>query len=118
VLSDVPTFEADPAWRLRTRLIPARRSIASWLRNPGASDPGFAPPTNNPHFALADALLARAAAGFDGVMLVDMKAPFCATVTQCVYRQGDVLLYSDSNHLSTAGSFYAVRNLRLPDIER
>ncbi|MGB6691001.1 MAG: acyltransferase family protein [Terracidiphilus sp.] len=114
IFSDVPTFEIDPIWRVRSRLIPARRGLASWLGVQDASDPGVAAPSRDPHFAVADSLLAQTVSRLPGVALVDLKLALCAAPAQCTYRQGDSLLYGDSNHLSTEGALYALRDFRFP----
>ena len=114
VLSDVPTFEIDPLWRVRSQSIPARRRLAEWLGVQNASDPGVAAPTSDPHFARADALLAQIVSAVPAAALVDLKPALCTGPALCSYRQGGALLYGDSNHLSAEGALYAMRDFRIP----
>jgi hypothetical protein len=114
VFEDVPSFEIDPLWRVRSARIPARRRLAAWLGNRDAVDPGFAPPDANPNIAAANSLLRQTVAGVAGVELVDLTPALCGTASECVYRSGDNLLYDDSSHLSTFGSMYALRDFQLP----
>jgi peptidoglycan/LPS O-acetylase OafA/YrhL len=114
VLRDTPTFAVDPAWRIRTRVIPARRVLAQWLRVHDATDPGLAAPESDPHAALANILLDEAISESKNAVLVDLAPALCNHLGQCLYRDGDKLFYGDANHLSPAGAVFAVRNLRLP----
>jgi peptidoglycan/LPS O-acetylase OafA/YrhL len=114
VLKDVPGFDRDPLWRVRSQQIPARRRLAAWLGVHDASDPGYATPASDLHTALADSLLDQAVSDSPGVRLVDLKPALCDQLDHCAYSDGNKLLYDDTNHLSTAGALYAVRDLRLP----
>jgi len=114
VIQDVPSFEIDPLWRVRTARIPARRTLAAWLGVQDAADPGFAPPDPNPNRTLAASLVSQAVAALPGVELVDPIPALCSSPTQCAYRSQDNLLYGDSSHLSPEGALYALRNFRLP----
>lgn len=114
VIEDVPSFEIDPLWRVRSARIPVRRRLAAWLGIQDAVDPGFAPPDANPNIAAANSLLRQTVAGVTGVQLVDLNPALCSTASECVYRSGDNLLYDDSSHLSTYGSIYALRDFQLP----
>ena len=109
---DVPGFTADPVWRVRTERIPARRALARWLSISDAADMGSAPQATDPHIALANTLLDKAAAESSGVPRVDFNAALCDGHGECTYRNGDILFYIDSNHLSAAGALYAAGNLR------
>lgn len=114
VVEDVPSFEIDLLWRVRSTRIPARRRLATWLGIQAVTDPGFASPNPNPNFALADSLLRQAATGSPAVPLVDLNPALCNAPAECAYRFGENLLYSDSSHLSNFGALYALRNFRLP----
>jgi peptidoglycan/LPS O-acetylase OafA/YrhL len=114
VVEDVPSFEIDLLWRVRSTRIPARRRLATWLGIQAVTDPGFASPNPNPNFALADSLLRQAATGSPAVPLVDLNPALCSAPAECAYRFGENLLYSDSSHLSNFGALYALRNFRLP----
>jgi peptidoglycan/LPS O-acetylase OafA/YrhL len=118
VLKDVPGFEVDPMWRTRTQQIPARRALSAWLRIPGAADPGSAAPAIDSHIALADSLLEVSVDDAPGASLIDLRSALCSGVDECAYRDGQRLLYDDTNHLSTAGALYAVRDLRLPEVAK
>jgi peptidoglycan/LPS O-acetylase OafA/YrhL len=114
VIEDVPAFEIDPLWRVRSARIPARRRLATWLGAQDADDPGFATPDANPNFSLANSLLRQSSGAVTGVEIVDLDSNLCSASTSCLYRSGDNLLYDDSSHLSTYGSIYALRGFRLP----
>jgi peptidoglycan/LPS O-acetylase OafA/YrhL len=114
VIEDVPSFEIDPLWRVRSAHIPARRRFTAWLGIQDAIDPGFALPDANPNIAAANSLLRQTVAGVTGVQLVDLNPALCSASGECIYRSGDQLLYDDSSHLSTFGSIYALRDFRLP----
>jgi peptidoglycan/LPS O-acetylase OafA/YrhL len=114
VIEDVPSFEIDPLWRVRSARILARRRLSAWLGIRDAIDPGFAPPDANPNIAAANSLLHQAVARVPGVQLVDLNPALCSASSECVYRSGEQLLYDDSSHLSTFGSIYALRDFRLP----
>jgi peptidoglycan/LPS O-acetylase OafA/YrhL len=114
VIEDVPGFETDPLWRIRSSRIPARRALAAWLGARDAVDTGFAPPDANPNIALANSLLRLSAGAVTGVEIVDLDSNLCSASTGCLYRSGDNLLYDDSSHLSTYGAIYALRGFRLP----
>jgi peptidoglycan/LPS O-acetylase OafA/YrhL len=114
VIEDVPGFEIDPRWRVRSARIPVRRKLAAWLGIQDAVDPGLAPSDANPNIALANSLLRQTVAGVTGVELVDLNPDLCSASNECFYRSGENLLYNDSSHLSTYGAMYALRDFRLP----
>jgi peptidoglycan/LPS O-acetylase OafA/YrhL len=114
VLEDVPMFDADPLWRVRTAQIPVRRDLARWLGLEEGNDPGFASPRVSSTTSETSALLREAIAKVPNVELVDLKSAFCGTPGDCLYRDGDRLLYSDTQHLSAVGAQYALRDFQLP----
>jgi peptidoglycan/LPS O-acetylase OafA/YrhL len=114
VVRDVPAFDVDPLWRVRTQQIPARRTLAAWLGLRGADDPGFDVPASDPHAVLANSLLDEAVVAAKPAALVDLWPALCDASGECAYRDGDKLLYDDANHLSAAGAMRAVRNFQLP----
>lgn len=116
VLKDVPGFVVDPVWRIRSQQIPVRRRLTACLGVHDATDPGFSSPASDAHTVLADSLLDQAVSDSPGARLVDLRPALCNQVDRCVYSDGDKLLYDDSNHLSTAGALYAVRDLRLTEM--
>ncbi len=109
VIEDVPGFEVDPLWRVRSARIPARRRLTAWLEIADSVDTGFTSPDANANIALADSLLRRGVADLHGVELVDLQPALCNTETECAYRVENNLLYDDSSHLSTFGAGYALR---------
>jgi peptidoglycan/LPS O-acetylase OafA/YrhL len=116
VFEDVPNFMFDPVMRARTTRIPARRALAAWLGGLDASDPGLASPDLNPEAAPATSAVRDAVAEFSDVTLVDLKSKLCSSASQCAYRDGDRLFYSDSQHLTPDGAQYALRGFRLPEL--
>ena len=116
VMEDVPSFEIDPVWKVRSQRIPARRQLALWLGIRDAADPGFAPPARDQSIAASTSLVEEAVAGVKGASLVDPRPELCANPDQCVYRRGETLLYGDSSHLSPDGARYALREFRLPPL--
>lgn len=119
VFDDIPAFNFEPAWRLDSTAIPARRALAALLHVNNVADIGAAAPqdADSGHVAsaaAASALLVQALAAQPTIMLVDLRSSLCNSQTQCFYRVADQLLYSDNNHLSPAGARYVLRNFRLP----
>ena len=117
VVEDTPNFTFDPMMTVRTARIPARRALAYWLGAAEAADPGVAPPVAEPSIPLSIALLEQTAAQLPGVTLLDPKPALCASSTQCMYRDGDSLLFIDSSHLSPEGASRALCDLRLSAIQ-
>jgi peptidoglycan/LPS O-acetylase OafA/YrhL len=116
VFEDVPNFVFDPVLRTRTARIPARHALAVLLGALDASDPGFASPDLVPEAAVAISAVREAVADFPDVALVDLKSKMCRNASQCAYRDGDRLLYSDSHHITPDGAQYALRGFRLPTL--
>jgi len=114
VLEDVPEFAIDPLWRVKMQRIPARRRLAQWLAIADDSDPGFDAADRSPNIALSISLLEQTVAQSKRVQLIDPVPALCGNSGQCVYRNGDRLLYVDSDHLSPDGAVYALRNFQLP----
>jgi hypothetical protein len=94
--------------------IPARRRLAQWLAIADDSDPGFDAADRSPNIALSISLLEQTVAQSKRVQLIDPVPALCGNSGQCVYRNGDRLLYVDSDHLSPDGAVYALRNFQLP----
>jgi len=116
VLNDIPTFDTDPLWRMRTQSIPARHGLAGLLHIPNAADPGSSPPSADAHTAVARTLLAAAVAQSPGAQLIDPAPALCTTSGECAYRNAQTLFYTDSNHLSTAGSLFVAEHLDLQEL--
>jgi hypothetical protein len=100
--------------RALTARIPARHALAVLQGALDTSDPGFASSDLVPEAAVAISAVREAVAGFPDVALVDLKSKMCRNASQCAYRDGDRLLYSDSHHITPDGAQYALRGLRLP----
>lgn len=100
--------------RTLTARIPARHALAVLLGALDASDPGFASPDVVPEAGVAISAVREAVAAFPDVALVDLKSKMCRNASQCAYRDGDRLLYSDSHHITPDGAQYALRGFRLP----
>jgi peptidoglycan/LPS O-acetylase OafA/YrhL len=114
VMNDVPRFDFDPFWKLRSSQIPIRYTIASWMGVQDTRDTGFALPQDSSSEALATFLLQKTLAAFPEATLVDLKRALCNEAGQCAYRKGNKLLYFDSDHLTIEGARYALRDFRLP----
>jgi peptidoglycan/LPS O-acetylase OafA/YrhL len=114
VLEDVPEFTINPLWRVKAQRIPARRRLAQWLAIADAGDPGFDAADRSPNIALSISLLDQTVAQSKEVQLIDPVPALCSNSDHCDYRDGDRLLYVDSDHLSPDGALYALRSLRLP----
>jgi peptidoglycan/LPS O-acetylase OafA/YrhL len=119
VFDDIPAFDFEPAWRLDSTAIPARRALAALLHVSNVADTGAAAPQDadsrhTASAAAASALLQQALAAQPTITLVNLHSSLCNSQAQCLYRNGDQLLYSDNNHLSPAGARYALRDFRLP----
>ena len=114
VFEDVPNFAFNPLMRIRTSGIPARRAVATWLGTQDVNDLGFAAPFIDPGTAMATSAVKQTVSQFSGVELVDPKPKLCRDPSQCFYRDGDWLLYEDSQHVSPDGARYALRDFLLP----
>lgn len=113
VLEDVPQFTMDPLWRVESERIPARQKLGQWLTSPEAHDSGKALIDTNSNIALSRLLLEQTLAQSAGVQLIDPKAALCEDATQCAYREADILLYIDSNHLSAEGARRVLAHYRI-----
>lgn len=114
VLDDVPRFEIDPLWRVRTNRIPLRRYLALHMGLQGHDDAGYDSPTDTKFVVQTSTLLQQAIANLNGATLVDLKPEFCNSSNQCLYRNQDSLLYVDPQHLSADGAKFALRGFHLP----
>jgi hypothetical protein len=118
VLEDTPNFDFDPMLKVRTARIPARRALARWLGIQSDPDPGVAAPAGDAEIAASISVLEETAARLPGVALLDPKPALCEISTQCAYRDGESLLFTDSSHLSPDGARRALSGLRLPAPEK
>jgi hypothetical protein len=109
-VKDVPIFESNPMFTIRTAQIPARRMLATWMGSPPGNDSGFAQPSLAASVTIANTQLKMVVNSFQGVQLLDLYSQFCRDDNECVYRLGNRLLYGDEQHLSPDGANYALRN--------
>lgn len=109
ILGDVPNFDRDPIWMVTTGRIPARRFLYRLLTGHRLQDTGLASPSamsSDPRTGLA--LLHEAVGGLPGVDILDLKSALCPSPNQCFYRDGNALLYIDTQHLSADGANFAL----------
>ena len=114
VFDDVPAFDVDPLWRVRTTHMALRRDLTGWLGLNGSNDPGYALPSDGALSEQATSILRQTVARLPAVAFIDLKTELCRTPNECAYRLQDNLLYIDPQHLSAAGAMYALRDFRLP----
>jgi len=115
VVNDVPNFDFDPLVSQRTTHIPARRLIASWMAQ-GDNTSGLARASFAGAAARSDAALETIRSRFQNVEFVNLKPMLCDDGGWCAYMRGGRLLYSDAQHLTPDGAFYALRGLSLPSL--
>jgi peptidoglycan/LPS O-acetylase OafA/YrhL len=114
IVDDVPNFSFDPVMRVRDSRIAARHYVAKLLGSPNATDPGFAVPITE-YAAVTTAALKQFVSLNPGLDFIQMDSSLCGQPEQCSYREGDVLLYSDGQHLTPEGAQYALRNFHFAD---
>jgi peptidoglycan/LPS O-acetylase OafA/YrhL len=115
VVNDVPNFDFDPLVSQRSAHIPARRMIASWMTQ-GSQTPGLARASFVGAAARSDAALDSIHDRFQDVELINLKPMLCDDGGLCAYMHGGRLLYSDGQHLTPDGAFYALRGVSLPGL--
>ena len=115
LVEDVPNFDFDPLCSLRTTQIPIRRMLASWMTQ-GKTTPGLAQASFVDAVEQSDEALETVHSRFQNAELIDLKPKFCDGKGMCSYMDGGRLLYSDGQHLTALGAFYALRGGRLPDL--
>jgi peptidoglycan/LPS O-acetylase OafA/YrhL len=112
LFGDVPTFDIDPLWRMRSSRIPARRWLISRLEPAYLLDPGADKPSDDmAEFVRARSLLRVVALDRPEAELWEMHSPLCDVRGQaemCVYSKGDVSFYMDDNHVTAAGGLVAL----------
>jgi peptidoglycan/LPS O-acetylase OafA/YrhL len=115
VVNDIPNFDFDPLVSERTAHIPVRRTIASWMAQ-GNGTPGLARASFVDAAARSDAALETIHSRFQNVELIDLKPMLCDDGGLCAYMHGGRMLYSDGQHLTPDGAFYALRGVSLPGL--
>jgi peptidoglycan/LPS O-acetylase OafA/YrhL len=115
LLQDVPVFQIEPLWRVRTAALPLRRWLYSRLRTGGAIDPPVDPGVDAESDRSADAISREIVANArkNGVDLVDLEKALCDSPFACRYRDGTHLFYEDVQHVSDAGADAALRGLSI-----
>jgi peptidoglycan/LPS O-acetylase OafA/YrhL len=114
LVNDVPNFDFDPLISGRAASIPVRRMIASWMTQ--GSTPGLARASFVDAAARSDAALKTIHDRFPDVELINLKPMLCDESGLCAYLHGGRLLYSDGQHLTPDGAFYALRGVNLPGL--
>ena len=114
IMQDVPTFDFNPVLRVEAAQIPARRLLASLLTAKYPTDPGLAPIGDVSDDDASGSAIKQTIAGLSGVKLVDTRNTLCDSRNLCLYRDGNHLLYTDYNHVSTDGALYALRGFTFP----
>jgi peptidoglycan/LPS O-acetylase OafA/YrhL len=115
LVEDVPNFDFDPLCSLRTTQIPIRRMLASWMTQ-GNYSPGLAHASFVDAVERSDEALKTVHSRFQNAELIDLRPMFCDGRGMCSYMHGGRLLYSDGQHLTPDGAFYALRGGTLPDL--
>jgi len=114
LIDDVPNFDFDPLYRTRTDAIPARRVLASWMKET-SMPAGRAPASFRDAAARSEQALTRVYTDDRNVSVIDLQSMFCDKNGMCAYMEQGTLLYADSQHLTDAGAFFALRNVHLPN---
>lgn len=110
VIQDTPRFDFDPLNAVRMTGIPARRAVAALLTH-DVSRPGWV--WKNQTAAKEDeaaALLVQSALTPE-TQIYDPKNSLCVQ-EKCFYEKDGLLLYSDPQHISGAGSFVALNSFQ------
>jgi peptidoglycan/LPS O-acetylase OafA/YrhL len=116
VFGDVPVFDVDPVWRMRTSLIAPRWEFLS-LTTPTAmpADPGRDHPNDdNGEERAAREALRDTVLSIPGAEYWDMRSNLCGRDDDCLYRHSDSPFYLDSNHISLDGGLMALRGWSIP----
>jgi peptidoglycan/LPS O-acetylase OafA/YrhL len=104
IFGDVPVFEVNPVWRMHTSRIPARYRLYAALGGSEPVDPGFDYSYHNRRDAIStETLLHKIASAIPDVTYVDLKSAVCQGDAKCVYRNGDIAYYINSDHISREG---------------
>jgi peptidoglycan/LPS O-acetylase OafA/YrhL len=118
VVEDVPSFEIDLLWRVRSTRIPARRRLATWLGIQAVTDPGFAPPEpQSKPYALAASLVQPSGCRFTAGLCrtgrshprpVQFPHPMRLSIPKTISSTATPAISPPE------GALYALRNFRLP----
>lgn len=113
LIEDVPNFDFDPVCRMLTAQIPIRGAVATWI-NHGGYKSGLARASSGDAAARSNAALASVRSRFTDVDLIDLRPTLCDAAGLCAYTHEGKLLYSDGQHLTVNGAFFALRSFTLP----
>jgi hypothetical protein len=86
--------------------------LASWMIH-GNFQPGLAQASFLDAAGRSDEALESVRSRFQNVELIDLRPMLCDRTGLCAYMHAGRLLYSDGQHLTAAGSFYALRGVNL-----
>jgi hypothetical protein len=114
LVTDNPRFAFDPFRYIKTNSIPLRRLLAGVLLGSSQihSD-SSAPAAGRDEDNISLKVLNEVSANLRGVQVFDSKKALCDEGLDCVYRDGQSLLYVDEQHLSPAGANRALTGLNL-----
>jgi hypothetical protein len=118
LFQDVPLFDFDPLWKVRTARIKTRHIAVKLIAGEDVTDPGFAAPIDDQKVQLAAKGIDQLVAEHPGITLVNIDPVLCADLKGCMYRDKDSLLYNDGSHLSPEGAAYALRTFHFPPISQ
>jgi hypothetical protein len=119
IVQDNPDFNFNPARLMMTRLIGPRRVLAYFVA-PATTQretEDFASAPSPPEDLYARQLIARVAADYPSIDLIDLRSNLCAG-DNCRFAEGDGSFYMDHMHLSTLGASTALRGFEIPRRER
>jgi peptidoglycan/LPS O-acetylase OafA/YrhL len=115
IFEDVPHFEPDPMWQIRTREIPARRWLASAMGGAEEIDPGWMQASSRAEDGEADAVMKKIAGESGDVETYDLKQAVCRMPDEtCRYRTESEMLFMDPHHLSAQGAEVALEKFVIP----
>jgi len=114
IVQDAAGFGFDPVRLLKTRMMWARRTVASVVAEATLSYPGdIAPMPDSPDEGVARNVIDGLAARNPDVHLIDLQGALC-DVSGCRFAEGNETLYEDRWHLTSRGARLALAKVRLP----
>jgi peptidoglycan/LPS O-acetylase OafA/YrhL len=115
VFNDIPGFEIDPIWRMRTSQIPLRSKLSNLLnRGAGGVDSGVDRAYDDtPEQIAGRRQLQQTILSVPRVSLWDARSHLCSEGGLCVYREGQTPLFLDTNHLSPEGASRVLQGLQI-----
>lgn len=113
LVEDVPEFEINPLWRVRTGEMPLRRSAFAAFGSGEFPNPGKEEEADRCEVGLVRKMV-EGIGRENRVEVLDPVEKLCNSEGLCRYREGAQLFYEDQQHLSRAGAFAALAGWRLP----